>query len=184
MDGKPPLILGTAEFGTEPYGEGATEVLSDFEIHRILSLAWEAGIRILDTAEAYHTEGVDYLFSGFHRFEKGKSLGRATFEIDYFYHYGVEEPNKGVKFASIYRPEQLEGLKRVIVPMNLNNTTFIHGCSLANEVYARSVFDRGRLFKDGWTVKDCLDFVKRQRVNGIIVGVNSVKELEEILRVY
>ncbi len=173
------LILGTAEFGPQPYGEGVKAPPTKIEIVRILNLAWEAGIRTLDTSDQYGTEPIDSLFVGFDRLFKSRQ------EKSAYYHYKqLEEPIKGIKKASVYTPAQVQGLEEAIVPFNINNTTFL-GQALPPRTCIRSVFDRGRLLKAGYSVKDCLSFVKRANApGGVIVGVNSVKELTQILKAW
>lgn len=172
---KPELILGTAEFGHPSYDPHPDKK----EIIRILNLAWESGIRTLDTADSYHTEHLEPYFGGFKRLFKSRTAREA------FYHYKpLESPIRFIKRASVYDLEQLEGLREVIVPLSLNNTKFVDKLDQINIVYARSVFDNGKLLQEGYSVRDCLSFVKRQPVNGVIVGVRSVKELMEILTSY
>jgi hypothetical protein len=173
---KPDLILGTAEFGHPDY----VPFPDRKEMVKILNLAYSSGIRLLDTADTYNLEGLEGLFGGFRKLNKSRTDKEA------FYHYRpLESRIEGVTRASIYDLEQLEGLKEVILPLNINNTLFV-GISwgMGTKRYARSVFDKGTLLSEGYSVKDCLDFVKRHPVDGVIVGVRSVKELEEILRGY
>ncbi len=99
-----------------------------------------------------------------------------------WYHYKQDEPRlSGLQQASVYNLGQLTGLKDVIVPLNINNVLFAHPL-FKRTVYFRSVFDRGRLLKQGYTIKDCLSFVKRHKNDGVIVGVNTEKELQEVLK--
>lgn len=171
------LILGTAEFGMRPYGDGITAPPNRQEILKILNLAWESGIDTLDTADTYGTEAITDLFGGFKQIFKSRKVQGA------YYHYAPGESRiEGVKQASVYDLEQVQGLDSVIVPLNINNTLFKD--VKAPIVYVRSVFDRGKLLKEGYTVKDCLTFVKRHSPQGVIVGVNSVKELEDILKAW
>lgn len=173
------LILGTAEFGPVGYGEGVTAPPSKQEIIRILNLAWESDIRCLDTSDQYGTEYLEPYFKGFGQIFKSRTVKGA------WYHYKpLESRVEGVEQASVYDWDQIEGLKGIIVPLNINNTSFLECRRPFTSIYARSVFDRGRLFKEGYTVKDCLGFIKRQCLTGCIVGVNSVRELEEILKVW
>ena len=170
------LILGTREFGSA-YGEGVQIPPSNPEIIKILNLAWESGIRTLDTADTYGTEGVEKYFGEFDRLFKSRTIK------DAWYHYQpYEPPLKGIKKASVYTREQLADLDNVVIPLNIHNTEFV-GVK-APIVYIRSIFDRGKLLAQGYSVKDCLSFVKRHNPQGVIVGVNSLKELEEILSVW
>jgi aryl-alcohol dehydrogenase-like predicted oxidoreductase len=65
------LALGTVQFGVKYGLSGATKLLSDQDIRKILELAFERGITILDTAPGYGdiesrlailTEGLDFEF--------------------------------------------------------------------------------------------------------------------------
>lgn len=178
------LILGTVEFG-EVYGEGVREKPSEQEIVRILNLAWEAGIRTLDTAEAYNCYDVVQKYAkSFDKIHKSRNVSKVLNQ-GYWYHYKQNEARiPDIKQASVYTLDQLRGLERACIPFSINNTTFAE-VKCPESLVLRSVFDRGRLLKEGYTVKDCLDFVKRHFLElrpSVIVGVNSVKELEEILK--
>jgi len=175
---KPQLILGTAEFGHPNYAPFPTKL----QILRILNLAWEAGIITLDTADSYNCN--DLLSNWAQPF----SLMVKTRDIDkvknnnYIYHYQMQEkPIEGILEASVYTEEQMAGLNTVIIPFNINDTYLAK--IYVPEVFMRSVFGNGQLLKE-YTVKDCLDFVKRHEPTGIIIGVRSERELEEILKVY
>lgn len=173
------LVLGTAEFNPEGYA--GKPCPSKQEIIRILNLAWEGGIRILDTAEAYNLGWVKPYFGAFAKINKSRSL---PLESGTYYHYAsAEEARQGVEFASVYGVAQLFGLRGAIVPFNINSTAFLDA-AIPRETYARSVFDRGRLLEQGYTVKDCLSFVMRHNLTGVIVGVSSEKELAETLKVW
>lgn len=172
------LILGTAEFG-KAYGEGVKEPPSEQEVVKILNLAWEAGIKALDTADTYGLDKVRPYFGRFGEIYKTRDLK----DPKTWYHYQPFEIPVKTTQASVYNREQLEGLNSVIVPLSIGNTEFAYNLGVPT-VYARSVFNRGKLLKDGYTVRDCISFVKRHSPNGIIVGVNSVQELEEILKVW
>lgn len=171
-----PLILGTSEFGHPDYAPHPPKQ----EIVKILNLAWNNGIRWLDTADTYNLDPLKGLFGGF------RQLFKSRVAKDCFYHYKPNEARlEGLEKASVYDLEQIEGLKEVIFPLNINNTTFSSiKFSMAKKYYARSVFGKGSLLEEGYSVKDCLDFVKRHPVNGIVVGVRSLRELDQILEVY
>ncbi len=167
------LILGTAEF--DPKGYAGKPPVGKKEVVRILNLAYEAGVTTLDTAVAYNVD--ESLFGGFGLIRKSKEL-----RPDHFYHYSTaEEPRVEALKASIYSLEQAKDVNEVIIPLNINNTVFKD--VRAPITYIRSVFDRGRLLPE-YTVKDCIGFVRRHNPQGIIVGVNTVTELEEILKAW
>lgn len=177
MNKKPFLVLGTAEFG-RVYGEGVTERPSPEEIDMLLNVAWANGIQHLDVADSY---GYTIDPSYFKLLFKSRDLKNP----EHFYHYQPGEPNRGVKKASVYEVDQLDGLEAAIIPVNLNNTEFSSVQSAWPPlVYIRSPFDRGRLLKQGHTVRDCLEFVSNISCEGLIIGVNSVKELEEIICIW
>lgn len=192
---KPPLVLGTAEFN--PAGYNNDKCPSKKEIVRILNLAWEAGIHTLDCADSYGcNELLGECNQGFTSILKTRDLDKcyqSYFESypEWYYHYGLDEPvRSSLQYASVYGKWQItQELQKVIIPFNINNTAFRyveHSCTLRS-IYLRSIFDRGRLFKQGYTVKDCLTFAKRfyhPQLSGIIIGVKSVKELEAILKEY
>lgn len=175
------LILGTAEFNKDGYA--GKPPLEKREIIRILNTAWEGGIRTLDDADTYNTEWIRDFYSGF--FRLNKSRWDSCYEPAYndFYHYKADEEVKPyVLQASVYTKSQVKNLTDAIVPLNINNLTFSHDVFSDTERFiARSIFDRGRLLDEGYTVHDCLSFVYRHAPKGVIVGVSSVKELQEIL---
>jgi hypothetical protein len=170
------LILGTAEFNKDGYA--GKPCPSEKEIVRILNLAWEGGIRTLDCADSYNTEWVEKYFGGFDRIYKSRNSASSAA----WYHYRPGEAVKvGIARASVYDIEQLAGLRETIVPFNINNVAFGNVLFLNSAPIIRSIFDRGRLLEQGYTVRDCLSFVARHHNSGAIVGVNSAKELQEIL---
>lgn len=175
-----PLILGTAEFN--PKGYAGTKCPSKKEITKILHLAWEGGIRTLDCAEAYNCyDPLNPLYTKFHRIWKNRE--RVTYRRNYYHYKQTEKRLEGITHASVYTLDQLMGLQSAIVPVNLNNTTFTWQM-FKTPLYFRSVFDRGLLLKQGYSVRGCLKFVKKFPNDGVIVGVKSAKELEEILKVW
>jgi hypothetical protein len=176
MNSKPDLVLGTAEFGHPDYAPFPEKK----EIVKILNLAWNNGIRLLDTADTYNLEELEGLFGGF------KKLNKSRTDKEAFYHYKpLESRIEGVKKASVYDLAQLEGLKEAILPLNINNTTFASiSWGMGTKRYARSVFDKGRLLSEGYSIQNCLDFVKRHPVDGVIVGVRSVDELLQVLNAW
>lgn len=169
------LILGCAEFNKDGYaGKPPIPVP---EIVRILNLAWTKGIRTLDCANTYGTDHVEGLFNGFERLNKTRNLPLLK---GLYYHYKPGETPEWYENVSVYDLEQLQGAKKAIVPMSIADTRFCHIKHL-EKMYARSVFNRGKLLEEGYSVYDCLAFVRRQHLDGVIVGVNSLEELNEIL---
>ena len=192
------LILGTANFGGQ-YGHGASPSLA--EIERILNVAADAGIEYIDTAPAYNC---DYAYNGF------KVITKTPF--DYIDRYALldHDPDgnmfvvraaKRVGFVkkigiSIYTPEQMRAalyypLDIIQLPMNIADNRFIpylpelHKRGI--DVHARSVFLQGALLTGRkvpkFTAEQCLAFVLAQDVDGVVVGVNTAEQLQELVKV-
>lgn len=189
------LILGTAEW--IPSGYAGKPCPSEKELRRTLALAKEAGIRMIDTAEGY------YCYNRLKKYAKGFCIYTKTRDwqvhLDWgenelrgiLYHYTQEEKPVELPFihrwinlgVSVYTREQLpENKMRILqVPFNIENKVFEDVFDTYRTVYIRSVFNRGELLKK-YSIKDCLKFVEQYRSDGVIVGVSSAKELEEILK--
>jgi aryl-alcohol dehydrogenase-like predicted oxidoreductase len=192
------LILGTANFGGQ-YGHGASPSLA--EIERILNVAADAGIEYIDTAPAYNC---DYAYNGF------KVITKTPFDFGDYYALLEHDPDgdmgaataaKTLGFvekcgASIYTPERmmkvLHGKPDIIqLPMNIADNRFIPYLTELHkrgvEVHARSVFLRGALLTGRklpkFTAAQCLAFVLAQDVDGVIVGVNTAEQLQELVKV-
>ena len=190
------LVLGTAEFDPAGYPPGLP-ALELAEIRKILACAKEGGINIIDTAERYNcSELLRDEAKGFCIYTKTKDwrvhLDWGENELrGILYHYRTEESPVKLPFIhrwvnlgySVYDREQLpEDRFRILqVPFNIELTRFKDVFETYRTVFIRSVFGRGDLLKR-YSVKDCLDFVKPYRSDGVIVGVRSAKELEEILK--
>ncbi len=188
------LILGCAEFAPEGYA--GKPCPSDKEISSILSLAKEGGITLIDTAESYGCgDTLKRLAKGFCIYTKTRDwkvqLNWGENELrGILYHYIFAEPLVELPFVhrwvnlgvSVYGKWQLpSNTSRILqVPFNIENREFEEVFDDYRTVFVRSVFNRGELLKK-YSIKDCLDFVKAYRPDGIIVGVNSTKELEDIL---
>ncbi len=67
------------------------------------------------------------------------------------------------------------------IPFNLGDNTFIECFNTHRTVFVRSIFKRGELIRP-YGIKSCLNYVKLYRPDGIIVGVKSSRELEEIIK--
>src|SRR5712675_1445153 len=131
---KPPLILGTAEFN--PAGYGNINSPSYREIEKIFSLAKEASINIIDTAESYNCSNIIKTYArGFSVYTKTRDW-RVTLDWGrnelrgILYHYKPGEAKIELPYihrwvnlgVSVYDIEQLPEETRIIqVPMNLNN---------------------------------------------------------------
>jgi aryl-alcohol dehydrogenase-like predicted oxidoreductase len=204
------LILGTAEFG-QVYGFGVKEKPSVTQVKEILDCAKEAGITKIDTALSYGCQPLlgDLLDNSFEIITKAPALTLDLYlqclqelNRDQIYaillHCSFQSaisvcpvlPCSRVG-ASVYCESQLEQVLAnkaysvVQLPLNIRETWAIPYITALRqrgvEVYARSVFKRGELLSQGYGVKECLEFVK-DRVDGLVIGVNSRKELEEILK--
>ncbi len=188
------LILGTAEFGHPGYPKMAIK-----EAKAILALAREGGINMIDTAPSYNCEElIAKEAKGFCIYTKTRdwkvNLNWGDNELrGILYHYGYDEAEIDLPYVhrwvnlgvSVYKPEQLPvNVQRIIqVPFNIENQTFKGVFVDYRTVFVRSVFNRGEALK-GHTVKECLDFVKGFRPDGVIVGVQTAKEFEDILKVW
>src|ERR1051326_3320527 len=184
------LILGTAEFNPEGYA--GYPALPKKDIKKILDCAKEGGINILDTAESYGCqETLKTLAKGFCIYTKTRdwkvSLDWGDNELrGILYHYKPEEKQVALPFVhrwvnlgvSVYDSEQLprETTRILKIPFNWENRRFQDCFRTFRTVFVRSVFSRGEMFKQGYSVGDCLWFVKQYRPDGVIVGVKSVKE--------
>jgi hypothetical protein len=195
------LILGTASFGPKAYGEGVTEPPTADEIKRILDIAFKGGIRILEGSEAYHCDWVfeDPRFQVIYKVTHPYSIIDVYQKIDpsrllgLLYHHGHTTAAKSTKKgkgeyyvgSSIYDFEQIVGDEEMIeVPFNIEDVTFKDCLWDVPCKLVRSVFGRGKLLKTH-SVKECLDFVKSDpSVHGVIVGVNSVAEIQEIIKAW
>ncbi len=191
------LILGCAEF--DPLGYAGKQTPSLKEVRSILSLAREGGINMLDTAESYNCANI------IRREAKGFCIYTKTRDwrvnLDWgnnelrgiLYHYDYAEKPVELPFVhrwvnlgvSVYDERQLpEDNKRILqIPFSLENFSFMGCFRKYRTVFVRSVFNRGECLKK-YTVKECLDFVKDYRPDGVIVGVQSAKELNQILKAW
>lgn len=193
------LILGTAEFSPKAYGDGVTDPVSLNEVRMILNKAKQGGINILEGAEDYHCDEVlqdlrfELIYKVRHPYSLNTILERTqrTSLMGLMYHHWPEQkafwPAKDPRVmytgVSVYTHGQVHSHSDMVeVPLNLEDRRFEKldaTCKLA-----RSVFGRGKLLKQ-YSVKDCLDYVKSlQNVHGVVIGVNSVKELDEVLKAW
>ncbi len=191
------LILGTAEFNPTGYaGESAPSLK---EIKAILSLAREGGINMIDTAPSYNCEDLIAMEAkGFCIYTKTRDW---RVKLDWgdnelrgiLYHYGLGEQIVNMPFihrwvnigSSVYCKDQLPlNHKQILqIPFNIIQQQF-KGCfNNYRTVFVRSVFARGDALKNH-SVKECLDYVKQYRPDGVIIGVQSAKELNQILKAW
>jgi aryl-alcohol dehydrogenase-like predicted oxidoreductase len=191
------LCLGTAQFGSHYGATNKAGKPSREEIARILDCADEAGIRWLDTAASYATHLL-------HRRAwkiVTKLTARDLYRAEDFFGADVilaHEPAAGHLVLacreagykskigqSIYWQEYIWPWAEVVqLPLNLADRRFTKTPqSWGRVIFARSVFLQGKLLEMGYTVAQCLGYVLRQPVDYAVVGVNSVGELEQIIRV-
>lgn len=193
------LILGTASLGPIAYGEGIVNPPSSEEVNKILDCAASGGIETLEGAEAYQCDPLlqdtrfNLIYKVTHPYDLNSKL--VDLERDYlmglmYHHSYTSRPqmpllDARIQYigASVYDYLQLIGSEGILeVPLNIEDGRFkaiTAPCKLA-----RSVFGRGTLLKQ-YSIKECLDFVKAiPSVHGIVVGVNSTTELEQILKVW
>lgn len=190
------LILGTAEFGPKAYGT-ATEPIPLAEVEKIFRIAYKGGIETLEGAESYKCDTLlqntafNVIYKVTHPYNLDGILKRLqrTRLTGLLYHHGFITPSQmplqdvriDYRGSSVYSHKQILGSEDIIeVPLNIENTEFEKVGATVKLV--RSVFGRGELLKK-YSVKDCLDFIKKNStVHGVVVGVNSGRELEEILK--
>lgn len=193
------LILGTAEFGPVPYGT-AKDPVPLAEIDGILNLAAKGGITILEGSEYYGCDVVlqNPKFDVIYKVDSPYSLdrclmntGRNRFMGLLYHHHDAhtkaqmpqKDPRVSYVGSAVYSHSQILGSEDMIqVPLNIDNREFEKVTAPVKIV--RSIFGRGELLKK-YSVKECLDFVKgNPTVHGVIVGVNSKAELEEVLKAW
>ena len=189
------LVLGTANFGGQ-YGYGESPSLA--EIERILNVAADAGIEYIDTAPAYNC---DYAYNGFKVIQKTPWQGRAWALLQHDPDGLPPARSELVEKVgiSIYEPKQLVAaaltycpIDIIQLPMNIADNRFIpylpelHKRGI--EVHARSVFLQGALLEGKfglpkYTAAQCLSFVLAKDVDGVVVGVNTADQLQELVKV-
>jgi hypothetical protein len=187
------LCLGTAQFGLE-YPSGAVKP-KDFEIRNIIETAHEAGIRWADCAPAYGFQFTRKDWKVVVKF-KAADLARVGYYIGQADVIMSHEPKaeylvravkaagfKGQIGASLYWPDPRPAWAPTVqFPLNLADRRYATLAAAKQYTrFARSVFLQGKLLQMGYTVSQCLGFALRQPVDYVVIGVNSVKELEDIL---
>ncbi len=197
------LILGTAAFGTK-YGANGYPKPTRAQVEDILDVARAGGITMVDTAPAY---GDMPEFDGFDVVTKTPWDGSDAYAVLVHDPDGVTEMralarrrNYGVGI-SVYTPAQLERalafpleMDVVQIPLSIADGRFLPYLEELHlrgiEVHARSVFLQGALLMDSppievprRTVAECLGFALAQLVDGVVVGVHTAAQLEELLAV-
>lgn len=195
MSHKAKLILGTANFGPQAYGQ-LKEPLSLTQIDILMDRARKYGIKILEGSELYQCDDVlskqqfELIYKVKHPYSLAtilSRLGRSRL-LGLMYHHGFDTQSVDINRrgevdytgASIYKANQLTGYEQMVeVPLNLEQRQFEmeqYPCKIV-----RSVFGRGELLKK-YSVKECLEYVcKNPTVHGVIIGVDNIKQLDEIM---
>jgi aryl-alcohol dehydrogenase-like predicted oxidoreductase len=202
------LILGTANFYHE-YGINGVQ-LGHSEIDRILDTARAVGIEYIDTAPAYLNRWNEWDmlhvpdFTGFKMIQKTPWQGKAWALLQHDPDGSLGPPARAKYLGyvkkygiSVYTPEQMMKAIRypidiIQVPCNIADNRFIPYLPELKkrgiEVHARSVFLQGALLEGKFdfrtfTVQECLGFVLAQDFDGVIVGVNTAEQLQELVKV-
>ncbi len=202
------LCLGTAQFGSHYGATNRTGKPAQEEMWSIVDCAYEAGIRWVDTATSYrgpyplpHKEwNVIYKVKAGDFASIGMEVDgpEVMDELDY-YAILAHEPEanhlvraikaagyKGKVGQSVYCYDEIDDWSEVVqFPFSVADRRmegFVYEHSAKSQKFARSIFLQGKLLEMGYSVSDCLGYVLRQPIDYAIVGVNSVKELEEIIR--
>ena len=183
------VYVGTANWG-KPYGVAQTKV-SDKEIDKILDVAHDHDCGI-ETAWDYGcmdklfclSEHFDIIFKG----DEDSQFDLACMIIGDIIPMKHHAPYDGCENRSIYDPKD-GGLGLMEFPLNLVDQRFLPYLSDASENLARSVFIQGLAFgmPDFHGIPFyhlCWNFVRNNHhIDGIVVGVDSAKQLEDILSI-
>ena len=193
------LILGTASFG-QPYGIKGDPVPDEKELEKIARTAWDANIRVIHTSWQYNLPKIcEAIFSEFEWIEKDKDNPQ-------FFHLN------GKTGISLYKIEPFKSpykISIIQIPVNIlqgsTKLLFDFDC----EIHARSVFLQGLLLMDElpeWLSTEAKTMIKvfhhacranrlyaheaalgyvlgLDEIDKVIVGVNSSKQLEQLLTV-
>jgi len=195
------LILGTAQFGSVPYGVKGDGLVSEKELEQIARVALAGGIRIIHTSWQYNLPKIcEEIFDQFEKIEKRKD------NPSWF-----EGPNTLGK--AVYDPEEIYTTgDDYIVPVNVLDGRFLPKCKLVdNWIYARSVFLQGLLLMDfdnlpNWISLEALNQIHKfneicqilrlknyeaalgwvlglPEIDHVIIGVNNAEQLKQLLDV-
>ena len=182
------VILGTANFGEE-YGWSHTKAR---EVHKIMDKALDLGIDTIETAYDYHCldtlcerkKDFNFIFKADTE-EQFREAEDSLGDITSMKHH---PPYDGWWYRSIYNTEYISyGTSEF--PFNIIDQRF--GKYLEDRGYsiARSVFIQGLAFKmpDFHGIPFyhlCWNFVRNNpNIDGIVVGVDTAAQLEDIFRI-
>jgi aryl-alcohol dehydrogenase-like predicted oxidoreductase len=209
------LVLGTAQFGLN-YGANKTRI-PESECFEILDYALSVGITKLDTAQDYGcAEEVIGKYTHRDKFKIISKSARGDRYEDSIttlrtkpYAYLVHDLPRYMERAakldftgkigfSIYHLHELDYLLEKKIefdilqfPYNMFDYKFalyLNELKKQNkELYARSIFLNGRVFKDHEhtekVMSSCLYFaLKEKRINYVVVGVDSLGQLKQIVK--
>ena len=194
------LILGTANFGVEYKGRKVQDP------HGVLGLAAVAGMAV-ETARAYgvaerivgewgESNGYPSLIIG-----KGNSLfekrlsERILGKIDIYLAHSGEcfDPSIHDGLSAYERTDDDSDAKIVEVPLSILDQRWMSVPTTSpSRRLVRSIFARGAVFErpalkriaadTGFSIVElCLGFVRHHKPAGIVVGVDSVAQLDEIM---
>ena len=179
------MLLGTANFG-QTYAGKSVDTATAF---RLLDMAHEAGWGVETSVLYGGAAAIVFLWPRIPHFLIIKSNVPVLCHADLFMSHGKFDPVHH-QAQSIYEPHEA---KCVIVeaPFSILNQS----CAPLfenHEVYARSVFARGAAFthepllevstKTGYSIPElCLGFVESFNPAGIVVGVESIAQLQELI---
>lgn len=183
------IYVGTANWG-KPYGMNQS-IVPDKEIDKILTVAdkYDCGI---ETAWDYDCmeklRGLGDQFDIIFKFDEEEHLFKARQEIGNLVSMTHHPPFMYLDNRSIYNPEDIGDFVNE-VPYNIVDQRFAEHISSNPWTIARSVFMQGLAF----TMPDfhgvpfyhiCWNFVRNNpNIDGIVVGVDSAKQLEDILNI-
>lgn len=196
------LILGTAQFGSD-YGIKHDGQPSENEIEKIARVAWDGGIRTVHTSWQYSLPKIcDAIFDQFEKIEKDR-------EYPQLWKWGMNGhlPRIGM---SAYNPDEIKNIcTDIIVPVNILDRRWLELKNPKHKLIARSAFLQGLLLMDDtpdWVSNEVFDRIDAfhidciflrlkyyegalgyvlglDEVDHVIVGVNSAKQLEQLLQV-
>lgn len=178
------LILGTANFGND-YGKR----MNREECYRVLDIAKSLGVWAVDTAESYgESSNIIREWNGglkiFSKYKKGEEY---PFYADYVLNHDESKRMFYADGTSFYTRSMVgwtDTFKWIQAPFN---PLFYDFKDLAHKkkFIARSIFCGGRMQKGDaeTTARLVFGFLRSHGVQNVVFGVESVKELELIVRV-
>ena len=196
------LILGTASFG-KPYGIKGDPVPDEKELEKIAHTAWNGGIRVIHTSWQYNLPKIcEAIFSEFEWIEKCNPDAQ-YFKWRLRLGLSVYEEDELDLWAGDSSIDILQ------IPVNILDKRFLGLKVTGCEIHARSVFLQGLLLMENipdWVSLPSRTMIKLfhktcranrlmayeaalgyvlglDEIDKVIVGVNSSKQLEQLLTV-